>query len=176
MDQPNFADFGEGAAIFEPLVVLKPEQVMVGAGTRIDSFVKIEGGEGVLIGRCVHISSFVHINIGGGRVVIGDYVGVVSGARILGGSNMKQGLAMSAAAPAEMQVVERKTTTIGRYAFVGTNATVLPGVTIGEGAILGAGGVATKDIPAWEIWGGVPAHKIGERARPAGPVWVGMGE
>lgn len=166
----DFAEFGAGAVIYEACVVLKPERIRIGAGARIDSFVKVEGGNGVTIGRGVHICSFAHINTGGGSVSIGDYVGVASGARILGGSNMPQGLSMSAAAPAEMQVVKRTTTTIDRYAFVGTNATVLAGLTIGEGAILGAGGVATKDIPAWEIWTGVPARKIGTRARPAGLV------
>jgi len=168
--ETDFAEFGVGAVIYELCVILRRERIRIGAGARIDSFVKIEGGTGVAIGRGVHICSFAHINTGGGSVSIGDYVGVASGARILGGSNMPQGLSMSAAAPTEMQVIERKTTTIERYAFVGTNATVLAGVTIGEGAILGAGGVATKDIPAWEIWGGVPARKIGERTRPAGLV------
>ena len=38
--------------------------------------------------------------------------------------------------------------------------TILKGVTIGEGAIISAGAVVNKDVPPYEIWGGVPARKI----------------
>lgn len=156
-----------GAAIFAPVLILKPELVEIGAGARVDSFVKIEGGLGVQIGRWVHIGSFVSVNVGGGQLVIGEHVAVASGARLLGGSNMPGTLSMSAASPPEMQHIERKTTVIGAYAFVASNAVVLPGVTLGEGAVLAAGGVATKDIPPWQIWGGTPAHYIKNRPRPA---------
>lgn len=155
-----------GVALFEQVLILQAERVELAAGVRIDSFGKIEGGRGVHIGACAHIGAFCSINIGGGEVWIGEHVGIGSGARILGGSNMPGTLSMSAASPADMQHVTRKVTHIGRYAFVASNAVVMPGVTLGEGAVLGAGGVATKDIPAWEIWGGVPARYIKDRPRP----------
>lgn len=152
-----------GCELYEPVVVLKPEQVQAHPTARIDSFCKLEGGNGIHIGRCVHISSYCHINVGGGFVWIGDYVGIASGARILGGSNQPDAPSMSASAPADMQHVERAQTLIGHYAFVGAGATVMAGVTIGEGAVVGAGAVVTKSVPPWEIWAGVPAAKIGER-------------
>lgn len=49
------------------------------------------------------------------------------------------------------------------YVFIGTKAMILKGVTIGKGAVVSAGAVVTKSIPPYEIWGGVPAKKIGER-------------
>ena len=48
-------------------------------------------------------------------------------------------------------------------AVIGGGATVLPGVTIGEQAVVAAGAVATKDIPDNEVWGGVPARFIMSR-------------
>ena len=48
--------------------------------------------------------------------------------------------------------------------WLGANVVVLKGVRIGRGAIVAAGAVVTKPIPPYEIWGGVPARKIGERA------------
>jgi acetyltransferase-like isoleucine patch superfamily enzyme len=160
-----------GVDIYAPVLILRPERVTIGPGTRIDSFVKLEGGQGLTIGRYVHIASFAHVNIGGGAAQIGDGVAICSGAKVLSGSNHQDGLSMSAAAPEQHQVIKRTTTTIGRFAFVATNAVVLPGVTLGEGAILAAGAVATKDIPAWEIFGGVPARKIGERQPHDTAVW-----
>ena len=49
---------------------------------------------------------------------------------------------------------------IGKHVWIGANATVLPGVTIGDGAIVAAGAVVTKDVPANTIVGGVPAKVI----------------
>jgi len=151
------------ATIHEPVVILRPERVKLHESARIDSFVKIEGGMGVEIGQGVHVASFAHINVGGGTVLIDDYAAVASGAKVLGGSNLTEGLSMSAAAPIGMQAIERKTTVIGMYAFVGTNAVVLPGVVVGAGAVVGAGSVVTRDVPAWEVWFGNPARKISNR-------------
>jgi acetyltransferase-like isoleucine patch superfamily enzyme len=52
---------------------------------------------------------------------------------------------------------------IGADVWLGYNVIVLKGVDIGKGAVIAAGSVVTKNIPAYEIWGGVPAKKIGER-------------
>lgn len=52
--------------------------------------------------------------------------------------------------------------TIGNRVFIGAGSIVLPGVTIGDDVIVGAGAVVTKSIPAGEIWGGNPAHKLAQ--------------
>ena len=148
---------------FEPVLQIRPERIRVGQGSRIDSYVKLEGGEGITIGRHVHIASFAHIGIGGGTVVIGDYAAVASGGRVISGSNQIDAPSMSAVAPRDMQRIVKKVTTIGPYAVVLAGAIVLPGVTLGEGAIIAAGSVATKDIPPWEIWAGVPARFLRRR-------------
>lgn len=58
---------------------------------------------------------------------------------------------------------EFKPIIIGHHCWIGTNATILQGVTIGDGAVVAAGAVVTKDIPANEVWGGVPAKFIRKR-------------
>ena len=49
---------------------------------------------------------------------------------------------------------------IGKNVWIGANAMVLPGVTIGDGAVVAAGAIVTKDVPANSIVGGIPAKKI----------------
>lgn len=149
---------------FEPVIIVGDQcKLNIGKGTRIDSFVKLEVGDGIDLGDHVHIASFSHIGIGGGIVRMGDHSAVASGGKVISGSNEVHRLSMSAVSPKLFQKVSKSITTISRFAVVLTNATVLPGVTLHEGAVLAAGSVAVHDIPAWEIWGGVPAKFIGFR-------------
>lgn len=62
---------------------------------------------------------------------------------------------------AHAEVMRR--TTIGNDVWIGNDAKVIAGVNIGSGAIIGAGAVVTKDVAPYDIVGGVPAKKIGQR-------------
>jgi acetyltransferase-like isoleucine patch superfamily enzyme len=66
--------------------------------------------------------------------------------------------------PEDFSGVARKPVIIHANVFIGAHSTILKGVTIGESAIVGAGSVVTKDIPAGEIWGGNPARFIAKNA------------
>jgi putative colanic acid biosynthesis acetyltransferase WcaF len=54
----------------------------------------------------------------------------------------------------------------GAYSWVCARASVAPGVNLGEGAVLGLGSVATRDLEPWTVYAGVPAVKVKERKRP----------
>ena len=54
---------------------------------------------------------------------------------------------------------------IGPYAWVCARAAVLAGVRLHEGAVLGLGAVASKDLESWGVYGGIPARRIRQRAR-----------
>ncbi len=58
---------------------------------------------------------------------------------------------------------DRGKVVIKKKAYLGMHTLVVKPVTIGEGAIVGAGSVVTKDIPAFEVWAGNPAHFIKKR-------------
>lgn len=150
--------------IFEPCIILRPEVVNIHPTARIDSFTKIEGGQGVEIGECSHISSFCHINGGGGKVIFGAFSGCASGVRVAGGHTDFSYLYISPVSYGDLFAhVIKKTTVIGSYVVVFSNAVICPGVTIGDGAIVGAGSAVTHDIPPFEIWAGCPARFIRKR-------------
>lgn len=54
---------------------------------------------------------------------------------------------------------------IGKYAWVSSHSVILPGVNVGEGAVVAAGAVVTRDVPPYTVVAGVPAAVIRERAR-----------
>ena len=156
---------GTGVLIYELAKIVRPGMVEIGEGTQIDDFVFINGGNGVRIGRFNHIASFVSV-IGGGELITGDYVGIAAGARIVTGTHhYGEGRRISPLIPEEEQHVLRGTIVLKDDVFVGTNAIIHPNVTIGEGAIIGSGGLVLKDIEPWTINVGVPAAVIGYRPR-----------
>ena len=128
----------------------------VGDETKVGAFVEIQ--KGARIGKRCKISSHTFICEG---VMIEDEVFVGHGVVFI---NDRFPQATTAGGElqteADWQVVE---TVVKRRAAIGSNATILCGVTIGEGATVGAGSVVTKDVPAGAVVAGNPA-KILRRA------------
>ncbi len=69
----------------------------------------------------------------------------------------------------DMNAVDFRTigapTIIDDYVWICSRAILTPGVHIGRGAVVASGAVVTHDIPPYEVWGGIPAKKIGERSQ-----------
>ena len=127
----------------------------IGEGTKIGSYVEIQ--KGASIGRNCKISSHTFICEG---VTIGDEVFVGHGVTFI---NDKYPKAVSDAGrlqtDADWTVVP---TVVERGASIGSGATILCGVTIGERAVVGAGAVVTKSVPAETTVAGNPAIVIGD--------------
>jgi len=147
---------------YEPIITTRRDRIKIGHGSRIDSLTKLEGGRGLSIGRNVHVASFVHLNIGGGSLAIADGAAFASGSKVITGGNTTQGVSMSASALPEEQNLYARDITIGKNAAILTNA-VLISANMGEGAVLASGAVCRSDIPAFEVWGGIPAKRIALR-------------
>lgn len=117
--------------------------------------------------------------INGGRIVLGDYVGmshaILSSRReiciedyVLIGAGVKifdhdfHSLSYEQRMKKEDRYVKSEPVLIKEGTFVGTQAMILKGVTLGKRSIIGAGSVVTKDIPDGEVWAGNPAKFIGK--------------
>jgi acetyltransferase-like isoleucine patch superfamily enzyme len=86
--------------------------------------------------------------------IIEDYVGWGPGAKVLGSTHS----GMPIEVPIVQTDLEIKPVVIEAWADIGTNAVVLPGVTVGKGSIVGAGAVVASDVPPFAIVAGVPAR------------------
>jgi galactoside O-acetyltransferase len=162
----RLAHVGKDTEVFYWALILKPEVIEIGDGSRIDDYCRLEGGMGLKIGRYVHIASFASI-LGGGEAELGDCSGMAQGARVVTGS----GHPCEEHFPLRMLEGDpyhrmRGRNVLGPYSFIAANAVVMPNVTVGEGAVVAAGAVATKDVPPWTVVAGVPARVIGERKKP----------
>lgn len=102
-------------------------------------------------------------------VVIGDLVTIKSGVQIWDGIVIENNVFIGPNVTFTNDLYPRskiypdkfKTTTIKKGASIGANSTILPGITIGENAMVGAGSVVTKDVPPHTVWFGNPAKLHG---------------
>lgn len=150
-----------GVSIFEPVVILNGKLLYISPSARVDSFSKLECGQGTVIGRLVHLASFTHI-LGGGTAILEEGCSMGSGSKLITGSNVPgEGHGCSAVDP--NAVIKRSFVHLKRNCVLFAGAIVLPGVTIGEGAVIAAGAVVREDVPDGETWAGVPAHRVKSR-------------
>lgn len=105
-------------------------------------------------GKNIHIGKHVFINMG---CKFQDQGGIFIGDRTLIGHNVVLATLNHAKSPMDRSTMIPAPIHIGKRVWIGSNATILPGVTIGDGAIVAAGAVVTKDIPENTIVSGVPA-------------------
>ncbi|MFG6321860.1 MAG: sugar O-acetyltransferase [Lachnospiraceae bacterium] len=108
-------------------------------------------GKNITIGKDVFINSECHFQDQGG-IEIGD------GALI--GHNVVLATINHDLSPKENRKNHYAPIKIGAHAWIGSNATILPGVTIGDWAVVAAGAVVTRDVPAMTVVGGVPAKVL----------------
>ncbi|WP_026733393.1 acyltransferase [Fischerella sp. PCC 9605] len=146
--------FGSNVKIFHPNLV-NLYGCTIGDGTKIGTFVEIQ--KNVSVGSRCKISSHSFLCEG---VIIEDEVfighGVMFTNDLYPHATNEDG---SLKTDADWYVVK---TRVKRCASIGSNATILPGVIIGEKAIVGAGAVVTDDVPDHAIVVGVPARVIGD--------------
>lgn len=125
--------FGSDSVIFMGAEIRSPDKIKLGSGASIGHHCVLDGRNGITIGDNVNFSHGVWVWTAQHDVNDPDF-------KVVGGP-----------------------VNIGSYAWLGGRVIVLPGITIGEGAVVASGAVVTKDVPPWTIVAGIPAKKIGMR-------------
>lgn len=142
----------EGVKTFEFTKIIGLENIKFGKNVLIDDFTLIYATAPMEIGNYVHIACFASIT-GGAELKVGDFVAISQGCRVLTGTDdfVDWGFGNSTINE-KYRNTKREPVKIGKYCIIGANSVVLPGVTIGEGATVGAGSVVTKDLEPWGVY------------------------
>ena len=141
------------------------EGAQIGEGSRVWHFVHVCGG--ARIGKGVSLGQNVFV---GNKVVIGDHSKIQNNVSVYDNVTLEEGVFCG---PSMVftnvynprALIERKSeyrnTLVKKGVTLGANCTIVCGITVGEYALVGAGAVINKDVPAYALMVGVPARQIG---------------
>ncbi|GHV72038.1 hypothetical protein AGMMS49928_27090 [Spirochaetia bacterium] len=116
--------------------------------------IEIRKPKNIFIGNNVIINKNVLLDGRGGKLIIGNNVDIAQESNIW---------TLEHDPHDDFHLVEGKSVIIGDYVWIASRTTVLPGVKIGDGAVIASGAVVVKDVPDGMIVGGVPAKIISKR-------------
>lgn len=145
-----------------PIYVSWPHQVCIGRNCQLehDLYFKFDDlwreGPSIVIEDACFIGAGCEFNITVG-IRVGRGAAIASGCRFVDHDHGFSGGKIDEV-PGRKGAID-----IGKNVWIGANTVVLRGVAIGDSAVIGAGSVVTKPVPAFEVWAGVPAKKIGVR-------------
>ena len=161
-------------ALWRALASSFGNSVIIGENVGFKHIETFEIGDAVFVGAQAYIQGRIggkckignHVWIGpqayldARNLILEDYVGWGPGAKVLGSEHTGY--------PVDQPIIATdlviKPVRVEKWADIGTNAVLLPGVTIGQGAIVGAGAVVTRDVPPFSIVAGVPAKLVRMRS------------
>jgi acetyltransferase-like isoleucine patch superfamily enzyme len=157
---------GEDVFISVRAEIRRPHLVSVGSHVAIDSGVYITTE--AEIGDYTHLSPYITA-IGGAKskIIVEDFVTIAAGTRLIAGSDkfLGEGFTSVTVPNQYRDEVEFSTIHIKKFAGIGTNAVIMPGVTIAEGCVIGACCLVTKDTEPWTIYTGIPARAVKKRTK-----------
>lgn len=138
-------------------------------GRRISPLATIRGD--VSLGKCTYVSGYAEMRGIGSAVRIGNYCSVARGVKILSAGQVHDLDAISTfpfyLIDPELEradtLAQRRDVVIGNDVWIGVDAIVMPGIHVGDGAVIGAGAVVTRDVEPFQIVAGVPAKALRKR-------------
>lgn len=161
----RFKSFGKDSMLAPGLILLHPENITIGSNSSIMrncviETIPVKNVKPVLaIGNEVSIGEYSHITCAN-KIVIGN--GLLTGRFVLitDNSHGRNSLSEMDTRPLEREVYSKGPVIIEKNVWIGDKVTILPGVTVGQGAVIAANSVVSKDVPAFSVVGGIPAKLL----------------
>lgn len=161
---------GEGVKLYPMAKIAFPQVVELGNHVKVRDFAFIFAGEGFIVGDHTDIQPHTVV-WGGGLTILGARVSTGPGTVFLSATySHAPGLRMVDGLPEGEAVAIGGKLVVGDDVYIGARCVIMP-VTIGEGAVIGAGSFVNKDCEPYGIYVGSPAKKIGERPKLNPVTW-----
>ncbi len=138
------------------IATLRKWGATIGSGATFYHGFEVRNARGLRVGARASIGNDAILDARGG-LVIGSDVNLSTGVQIWTGQHDWR---------SDSFAYEKAPVTIGNHVWLSARVIVLPGVTIGEGAVVAAGAVVSHDVEPYTLAGGVPAKRIGDRPSP----------
>lgn len=166
IERLGFSKVGDNVLISEKASIYNASKISIGNNVRIDDFAVLSAGNGgITIGNHVHIALGVSL-IGSGKITLSDFCGISSRVSIYSSNDDYSGVTMTGPTlSTDYTNVTHADVFVGKHVVVGSGSVILPGITLEEGAIVGALSFVSKDCKAFGIYVGTPAKYVKERKR-----------
>lgn len=156
----QFKYIGSDVFIHPDAIIKRPEFTTIQDHVAIDNGVTVSTK--LSVGNYVHIAPFVVV-IGGidSELVLEDFTFVAAGTKIVCGSEDYTGAGLvGPTIPKKYRTLNLTRITFEKFSGCGVNCSIMPGVTLAEGSVLGANSLLTKSTEPWTIYVGSPARPI----------------
>lgn len=160
----GFKSIGDNVLLSRNAKVYGAEHITIGNNVRIDDFCILS--RKVDIGNNVHIAAYSAMYGGEAGIQIDDFANISSRVCVYALSDDFSGRTMTnPMIPNKYKEIFNNSVRIGKHVIIGTGSTVLPGVILNDGCVVGAMSLVKKDVAEWTMVAGIPAKRIKDRER-----------
>jgi galactoside O-acetyltransferase len=162
----GFAAVGQKVLLSDKASYYNCASIRIGNNVRVDDFCVLSAGTGgIVLGDYIHIAVYCLL-IGAGRIEMADFSGLSSRVSVYSSNDDYSGSTLTnPTVPKAFSGVVEAGVFLGKHVIIGSGSVIVPGVTLQEGAAVGALSLVTRDCESFSVYSGIPAKKIKPRKR-----------
>lgn len=159
----GFKSLGNNVLISRKASIYSAATISIGSNVRIDDFCILSGN--ITLGSYIHISAYTAL-YGKNGIVVGNFATISGRVLIYSQNDDYSGAFMTnPMLPEVFTNVTGGEVCIGEHVIIGAGSIVLPALTLGEGASIGAMSLVKENAEPWSVYAGVPAKKLADRKK-----------
>lgn len=164
LNQIGFKSLGSNVLISRNASIYGAKNITIGDNVRIDDFCILSGN--IVIGNYVHIAACCCLFGGKSGIEMKDFTGISSRSAVYADSDDYSGIALTnPTIPEQYRYVTGGKVVFEKHVIVGSGSTILPNVSLGEGASVGSMSLVNKSLNPWGIYVGIPCRFIKDRSK-----------
>ena len=163
----GFKSVGDNVRIAKNCNIIGLNNISIGDNVIIDAFCSIiaPGPAELKLGSFIHIGAFCHLLASDG-IEIKDFSGLSQGVKVYSKTDDYTGRSLTnPTIPSKYKILNKGKITMGEHVIIGANSVILPHVTIGDGASIGALSLVSTSLDSWGMYFGNPLRRFTTRSK-----------